>query len=60
MYLNASMLRFDKMGSGKSGDGQGHIGNPAKAAALFGQHMLEMQVEDAVNQIQALRVSGRR
>jgi len=60
MYLNPSMLRFDRMGPGKSGDGQGHIGNPAKATALFGQHILDMQVEDAVKQIQGLRVSSRR
>ena len=60
MYLNPSMLRFDRMGPGKSGDGQGHVGNPARATASFGQHILEMQVEDAVKQIQALRVSSRR
>ena len=60
MYLNPSMLRFDKMGPGQSGDGQGHIGNPTKATALFGQHILAMQVEDAVKQIQELRVNSRR
>jgi creatinine amidohydrolase len=60
MYLNPSMVRFDRMGPGKSGDGQGHIGNPARATALFGKHILEMQVDDAVKQIQALRVSSRR
>ena len=59
MYLNPSLLRFDRMGPGKAGDGQGHIGNPARATALFGQHILEMQVEDAVKQIQGLRVSSR-
>ena len=60
MYLNPSMLRFDKMGPGESGDGQGHVGNPAKATALFGKHILEMQIGDAVKQIQELRVSSRR
>ena len=60
MYVNPSMLRFDKMGPGKSGDGQGHVGNPARATALFGKHILEMQVDDAVKQIQELRVSSRR
>ena len=60
MYLNPSMVRFDRMGPGKAGDGQGHIGNPAKATALFGKHIIEMQVDDAVKQIQALRVSSRR
>jgi creatinine amidohydrolase/Fe(II)-dependent formamide hydrolase-like protein len=60
MYLNPSMLRFDRMGAGTSGDGQGHVGNPTRATALFGKRILEMQVEDAVSQIQALRVSSRR
>ncbi len=59
MYLNPSLLRFDKMGTGRSGDGQGHTGNPAKATALFGKRILEMQVDDAVKQIQELRISGR-
>src|SRR5262245_16243218 len=48
MYLNPSMLRFDKMGPGKAGDGQGHVGNPAKATALFGKQIVEMQIADAV------------
>jgi creatinine amidohydrolase/Fe(II)-dependent formamide hydrolase-like protein len=60
MYLNPSMLRFDRMGPGKPGDGQGHIGNPVRATALFGQRILEMQISDAVMQIQELRVSSRR
>ncbi len=60
MYLNPSMLRFDRMGPGKSGDGQGHVGNPAKATALFGKKILEMQIEDAVAQVRELRVSSRR
>jgi creatinine amidohydrolase len=60
MYLNPSMLRLEKMGPGKAGDGQGHVGNPAKATALFGKHIVEMQVADAVTQIQELRVSSRR
>ncbi len=60
MYLNPSMLRFDRMGPGKAGDGQGHVGNPAKATALFGRQILEMQISDAVKQIQELRVTSRR
>jgi creatinine amidohydrolase/Fe(II)-dependent formamide hydrolase-like protein len=60
MYLNPSMLRFSRMGPGKAGDGQGHVGNPAKATALLGQQILAMQVEDAVKQIQELRLSSRR
>ncbi|MCM3880130.1 MAG: creatininase family protein [Vicinamibacterales bacterium] len=60
MYLNPSMLRFDKMGPGKAGDGQGHVGNPAKSTALFGKRILELQIEDATSQIQRLRVSSRK
>jgi creatinine amidohydrolase len=60
MYLNPSLLRVDKMGPGKTGDGQGHVGNPARATALFGKQILEMQIGDAVRQIQELRVSSRR
>lgn len=60
MFLNPSMLRFDRMGPGKSGDGQGHVGNPAKATALFGKQILAMQIEDATKQIQELRQSSRR
>ena len=59
MYINPSMLRFDKLVIGKSGDGQGHTGNPAKATALFGKRILEMQIEDATKQIRELRVSSR-
>ena len=60
MYINPSMLRFDRMTVGKAGDGQGHVGNPAKATALFGRRILEMQIDDATTQIRELRVSSRR
>ena len=60
MYINPSMLRFDKMVVGKSGDGQGHVGNPAKATALFGKRILEMQIEDATRRFGSFRVSSRR
>lgn len=60
MYINPSMLRVDKLVIGKSGDGQGHTGNPAKATALFGKRILEMQIEDATAQIRELRVSTRK
>lgn len=59
MYINPSMLRFDKMVVGKANDGQGHTGNPARATALFGRRILEMQIEDATAQIRELRVSSR-
>ena len=55
MYLNPSMLRFDKMRQGNRGDGQGHIGNPARSTALFGQRILEIQINDAVDQIVELK-----
>ena len=42
------MLRFEEMGPGHSGDGQGHVGNPAKATALFDGQILDMQIGDAV------------
>ena len=61
MYLNPSMLRFDRMaGRLRQIRQTGSHRNPARATALFGQHILEMQVEDAVKQIQALRVNSRR
>ena len=59
MYINPSMLRFDKFVVGKAGDGQGHVGNPAKATALFGRRILEMQIQDATAQIRDLRVRSR-
>jgi creatinine amidohydrolase/Fe(II)-dependent formamide hydrolase-like protein len=60
MYINPSMLRIDKLVVGKSGDGQGHVGNPARATAAFGKRILEMQIEDGAAQIRELRVSSRR
>jgi creatinine amidohydrolase/Fe(II)-dependent formamide hydrolase-like protein len=60
MYLNPSMLRVDRLQPGKTGDGQGHVGNPARATALFGKRILEMQIEDAARQIRELRVGSRR
>ena len=60
MYLNPSMLRFDKMRQGNRGDGQGHIGNPARSTALFGQRILEIQINDAVDQIVELRAMDSR
>jgi creatinine amidohydrolase len=60
MYLNPAMLRVDRLVPGRNGDGQGHIGNPAKATAVFGRQIVSMQIEDAARQIQELRVSSRR
>jgi creatinine amidohydrolase/Fe(II)-dependent formamide hydrolase-like protein len=60
LYLNPAMLRVDELKPGVNGDGQGHTGDPSKATAAFGKRILEMQVEDAARQIQALRASSRR
>ena len=60
LYLDPSMLRVDQFRLGRSGDGQGHTGDPNSTSALFGRQILEMQIEDAVAQIQELRVSSRR
>lgn len=59
MYLNPSMLRFDKMVPGRNGDGLGHSGDPAKSTALFGQRILQMQIDDAAEQIAEMRLSQR-
>ena len=60
MFINPSMLRVDKMGPGRPDDGQGHTGDPSKSTAVFGKRILEMQIEDAVNDIRESRVSSRR
>ena len=60
LYLNPSMLRVDQFRRGTTGDGQGHTGDPNQANALFGKRILEMQIEDAVAQIEELRMSSRR
>ena len=55
MFLNPSMLRLEKMVMGKSGDGTGVVGNPARSTAEYGRQILEMQIDAAVRQIQMLR-----
>jgi creatinine amidohydrolase len=60
MFLNPSLLRVDRLVPGKAGDGQGHIGNPARATAAFGRQIVSMQIEDAVTQIQQFRTNTRR
>jgi creatinine amidohydrolase len=59
LYLNPSMLRVEEFRPGTTGDGQGHTGDPSKSTALFGKRILEMQIEDAVAQIEELRLSSR-
>ncbi len=60
MFLNPSMLRFDQLGPHTSGDGSGVVGNPARSTAAYGEQILEMQIEAAVQQIRTLRESSRR
>ena len=59
LYLNPSMLRLDQMKLGRPGDGQGHTGNPAVSTPEFGERILEMQIEDAVDQITKERLASR-
>ncbi len=59
LLLNPSMLRPDQFRPGRPGDGQGHTGNPSVATAEFGERILQMQIEDAVNQIREERVAKR-
>jgi creatinine amidohydrolase/Fe(II)-dependent formamide hydrolase-like protein len=60
LFLNPFMLRLEEFRPGRSGDGQGHVGDPNKATAIFGKRILEMQAEDGARQIRELRVSSRR
>ncbi len=59
LHLNPSMLRLDQMKLGRPGDGQGHTGNPAVSTPEFGERILEMQIEDAVDQITKERLASR-
>jgi creatinine amidohydrolase len=59
MVLNPQMLRLDKLAPGKSGDGSGVVGNPARSTVEFGRRILEMQIEAAVQQLQNLRQTRR-
>ena len=60
LYLNPGMLRIDKFSLGKSGDGQGHVGDPRAATAAIGKLILEAQIADGAKQIQELRISSRK
>jgi creatinine amidohydrolase len=59
LVLNPSMLRMSKAGPGKSGDGSGVVGNPARSTVEYGKQILEMQIEDATRQLRTLRESRR-
>ena len=60
MFLNPSMLRLDELRPGTGGGGNGVVGNPARSTAVYGEQILEMQIDAAVRQIRALRESSRR
>ena len=60
LFLNPGMLRLDKLGPGVAGDGSGLVGNPSRSTAEYGERILEMQIDAAVQQIRVLRDSGRR
>jgi creatinine amidohydrolase/Fe(II)-dependent formamide hydrolase-like protein len=59
LYLRPSMLRLDQFRPGRTGDEQGHSGDPNKATAILGKRILEMQVEDGARQIRDLRIGSR-
>ena len=60
LFLNPSMLRRDRLGFGAAGDGSGLVGNAARSTAAYGEQILAMQIEAAVQQIAELRGSSRR
>jgi creatinine amidohydrolase/Fe(II)-dependent formamide hydrolase-like protein len=60
MVLNPAMLRLDKLKAGKSGDGSGVVGNPARSTPEFGREILARQIEAAVQQLGKLRETARK
>ena len=59
MFLNPAMLQPDELAAGRSGDGSGVVGDPARSTAEYGEQILEMQIDAAVRQIRTLRESRR-
>jgi creatinine amidohydrolase/Fe(II)-dependent formamide hydrolase-like protein len=59
MVLNPQMVRLDKLAPGKSGDGSGVVGNPARSTVEFGRQILEMQIEAGLRQLRTLRDARR-
>lgn len=59
LFLDPSKIRLDRMEPGTGGAGNGVTGTPARSTAEYGERILEMQIEAAVNQIRRLRVSSR-
>ncbi len=60
MVLNPSMLRMNRAALGKSGDGSGVVGNPARSTVEYGRRILELQIDAAARQLTALRAAGRK
>lgn len=60
LFLDPSLLRVDQMTPGTRGDGSGVSGNPMRATAAYGERIVEMQVDAAVQQIRRLRETSRR
>ena len=59
LFLDPSMLRRDRLGNGVAGDGSGLVGNAARSTAEYGEQILAMQIDAAVEQIRVLRGSRR-
>jgi creatinine amidohydrolase len=60
MVLNPQMLRLNRLAPGKSGDGTGVVGNPARSTVEFGRGILERQINAAVRQLETVRQQPRR
>ena len=57
LFLNPSMLRRDRLSFGAAGDGSGLVGNAARSTAAYGEQILEMQIDAAVEQLRKLQGS---
>ena len=60
LFLNPSMLRLDQLVPGTGSNGNGVVGNPARSTAVYGEQILEMQIDAAVSQIRVIRETSRR
>ena len=57
LFLDPSKIRLDRMEPGSAGNGVN--GTPSRSRAEYGEQILEMQIEAAVDQIRRLRTSSR-
>lgn len=53
-------IRTDKAAPGSAGDGSGVVGNPAHASAEYGRRGLELKIDAAIRQLQALLRTSRK